>query len=72
MEVVVSIFWQFYADDTIAALNCVCAQTDDERSSTGRRTTLGYLSPAEYEHQHQNQPLMMTPDTPSLSTPAIA
>jgi putative transposase len=37
-----------------------------------RHSTLGYLSPAEYEHQHQNQSLPTTPDTPPLSTPTIA
>jgi hypothetical protein len=36
MEVVVSIFWQFYADDTAAAVFSVCANADDERSSTGQ------------------------------------
>jgi len=30
MEVVVSIFWQFYADDTDAAVFSVCAHTGDE------------------------------------------
>lgn len=37
-----------------------------------RHSTLGYLSPDEYEHQHQNQPPTTTPDTPPLSTPTIA
>ena len=46
MEVVVSIFWQFYADDTAAAFNHVRAHTGDERSSRGRRTTRQLLSPA--------------------------
>jgi hypothetical protein len=35
MQLVVSIFWQFNADNTVAAFNCVCTHMDDERYSTG-------------------------------------
>ncbi len=36
-----------------------------------RHSTLGYLSPADYEHQHEHQPLT-TPETPTPTAPAIA
>jgi transposase InsO family protein len=36
-----------------------------------RHSTLGYLSPADYEHQHEHQPLT-TPQTPAPCAPTIA
>jgi transposase InsO family protein len=36
-----------------------------------RHSTLGYLSPADYEHQHEHQP-PTTPETPPSCAPAIA
>jgi putative transposase len=36
-----------------------------------RHSTLGYLSPADYEHQHEHH-LLTTPETPAPCAPAIA